>query len=104
MLMKYSDIEMHFVTKGSNSLPFQPLSKHLQHAIKNVKRKITWISFRVQNDHSVSTDIKLHFKAFTGSLLTEAGDTFLPTATVQALKDFTRPLLNYPETKKWEKN
>lgn len=68
--MKYSDTEMHSVGKGSNSFPFQSLSKHLQHAIKSVKRKITWISFRVQNDHSVSTvhlDIKLHFTVFTGS-------------------------------------
>lgn len=104
--MKYSDIEMHSVGEGSNSFPFQSLSKHLQHAIKSVKRKITWISFRVQNDHSVSTvhlDTKLHFTVFTGSPLMETRDPFLPTTTVQDISDFTRPQLNIPETKKWKK-
>lgn len=93
--MKYSDIEVHFVGKGSNSFPFQSLSKHLQHAIKDVKRKITWISFRVQNDHSASTHIKLHFTLFTGSPLTEARDTFLPTTPVQAINDFTSPPIQF---------
>lgn len=35
--------------------------------------------------------------------LTEAGDTLLPTTTVQAINDFTRPQLNNSETKKSRK-
>lgn len=39
----------------------------------------------------------------TGSPVMETRDTFLPTTTVQAVNDSTRPQLSTPETKEWKK-